>query len=102
METKKLAKTKTTKSKIQLVKGEFNASEAYDVIMSLIDEKINFHKLQRLQLWEGNHLCETDMLDGRINELLQEKKSTKEFLANTRASGKNYTINGVLEIKLVE
>lgn len=102
METQELANTKTTTSKIQLVKGEFNASETYDVIMSLIDEKINFHKLQRLQRWEGNHQCKTDKLDGRINELLEEKKKTKEFLANTRASGKNYFINGTLEIKLVE
>lgn len=102
METKEVATAKATKQKIQLVKGEFTSSEAYDVILSLIDEKINFHKLQRLQLWEGDHLCETDMLDGRIKELLEEKKNTKEFLAATRASGKNYFINGVLEIKMVD
>ena len=67
-----------------------------------IDEKINFHKLQRLQRWEGDQLCETDMLDGRIKELFEEKENIKEFLAATRAQGKNYVINGVLEIKTVD
>lgn len=100
METKEV--TITTKQKIQLVKGEFTPSEAYDVIMSLIDEKINFHKLQRLQLWEGNHLGKTDQLDNRIKELLEEKQTTKEFLARTRERGKNYVINGVLQINLAE
>lgn len=102
METKEVTTTKTAKKKIQLVKGEFTPSEAYDVIMSLIDEKINFHKLQRLQLWEGNHLGTTDPLDNRIKELMEEKQMTKEFLARTRGSGKSYVINGVLEINLVE
>lgn len=102
METKEVTTTKTTKQKIQLVKGEFSSSEAYDVIMALIDEKINFHKLQRLQFWEGNHLGKTDQLDDRIKELLEEKQMTREFLERTRKSGKNYVINGVLEINLAE
>lgn len=99
METKEVT---TTKQKIQLVKGEFTPSEAYDIIMALIDEKINFHKLQRLQFWEGNHLGKTDQLDDRIKELSEEKQKTQEFLARTRKSGKNYVINGVLEIVLAE
>ncbi len=102
METKVAAASKATKQKIQLVKGEFTSSESYDVILSLIDEKINFHKLQRLQRWEGDQLCETDMLDGRIKELFEEKENIKEFLAATRAQGKNYVINGVLEIKMID
>ena len=48
MENKNSTKTKTTELKVQLVKGEFTSSEAYDVILSLIDEKINFHKIQIL------------------------------------------------------
>ena len=98
METKKVTSTK----KIQLVKGEFTSPEANDIIMSLIDEKINFHKLQRLQLWEGNHICKTDLLDGRIKELLKEKLNTKEFLVDTKEIGRKYVINGILEIKVSE
>lgn len=102
METTEMTVTKKTKEKVQLVKGEFTASETYDIILALIDEKINFHKLQRLQLWEGNHRCKTDQLDGRIKELSDEKQKIKEYLINTRANNKKYEINGVLEIKMVD
>ncbi len=102
METEKATKTKRTEQKIQLVKGEFTPSEASDVITSLINEKINFHKIQRLQIYEGNHGCETDQLDGRIKELEEEKRIAKEFIANSRGLGNNLKINGVLEITVAE
>ena len=73
MKTQTLEKATTLKQEIQLVKGLFTPSEASDVVLSLIDQKINFHKIQRLQIWEGNHRCETDQLDDRIAELNQEK-----------------------------
>jgi len=72
MEPKELTEIEITTQKIQLVKGEFTPSEASHIIMNLIDEKINFHKLQRLQMWEGNHKSKTEQLDGRIEELEKE------------------------------
>lgn len=101
METKELAKTEKIEQKIQLVKGEFTPSEASDVITSLLNEKINFHKLQRLQISEGNHGCETDQLDGRIKELEEEKRIAREYIAKIRENGKNLGINGILEITVV-
>jgi hypothetical protein len=102
MQTKEAVKAKTIKQKIQLVKGEFTTSEASDVINALIDEKINFHKLQRLQQSEGNHRGETIQLDGRIKELQEERRIAKEFIADTRAKGLHLNINGILEITVAE
>lgn len=102
METKELGKTITLNQIIQLVKGEFTPSEASFILSALIDEKINFHKLQRLQKWEGEHHCETKQLDGRIQELENEKKIAKDFIASTRSLGKNLKINGVLEITVAD
>ncbi len=102
METKELVKTEKTVQKIELVKGEFTPSEASDVVSALIDEKINFHKIQRLQFWEGNHRGETKHLDGRIAELQEEKRIAKEFIQNTRNLGKNLVIDGVLKISVSE
>ena len=100
METKEIAKTEKATQFIQLVKGGFTPSEASHIINSLIDEKINFHKIQRLQIWEGNHKCETDQLDGRIKKLQNEKKIAHEFIDSARALGQNLKINGILEISL--
>jgi len=100
MEPKELTEIETTTQKIQLVKGEFTPSEASHIIMNLIDEKINFHKLQRLQMWEGNHKSKTDQLDGRIEELEKEKGIAKKFINSIRGLGLNLSINGVLDISV--
>ena len=94
METKELTQIANAIQKIQLVKGEFTPSEASDVIMNLIDVKINFHKIQRLQIWEGNHICKTNQLDGRIQELEKEKEIAREFIDSKRGLGQNLIING--------
>lgn len=98
MKTKESTQIEKVHQKIQLVKGEFTPSEASDIIINLINEKINFHKLQRLQMWEGNHLSKTDELDGRIGELEKEKETAREFINNTKDLGQNLKINGILEI----
>jgi hypothetical protein len=102
MEPKELAQIEEATQKIQLVKGEFTPSEASHIIIGLIDEKINFHKLQRLQIWEGQHHSKTDQLDGRIKELEKEKEIAQKFINSTRGLGQNLKINGILEISVAE
>ncbi|MBP4138739.1 hypothetical protein [Flavobacterium geliluteum] len=102
METNGLIKSDKIMQKIQLVQGEFTPSEASDVIMSLIDEKINFHHNQRLQKWEQNHKHDSEELEDRIKQLEKEKQKTREFIANAKALKKNILINGILEIAIVE
>ena len=98
MESQQVVKDKKTLQNIQLVKGEFTPSEASDVIRALIDQKINFHKIQRMQLWEGSHDGEMGPLNGRIEELQEEKKNAKKFIAKMRGLGRNIKIDGVLKI----
>ena len=88
--------------KVQLVEGTFSPSEASDIITALIGEKINFHKLQRLSLTEGSSLANCSYADGRIKELLEEKKIAKEFLKLARNEKMNVKINGTLEISFDE
>jgi hypothetical protein len=102
MKTKELTRTKKATQKIELIKGEFTPSEAIHIIMNLIDEKINFHKIQRLQMWEGDHKCKTGQLDGRIAELEKEREIARDFINSTRGTGKNLKINGILEIAIAK
>lgn len=91
-------KKTTKKQKIQLVDGEFTVSEANDIVKNLINEKINFHKLQRLALYEGSSKSNTEFADDRIKQLENDKVTSNEFFKDKY--GKNFTIsiNGVLEI----
>ena len=102
METNELVQIEKAIQKIELVKGEFTPSEASDIIMRLIDVKINFHKIQRLQIWEGDHKCKTNQLDGRIQELEKEKEIVREFIDSKRGLGLNLIINGTLELCVAE
>ena len=102
MKKKEVANTERVIQKIQLIKGEFSPPEAAQIIMNLIDEKINFHKIQRLQLWEDNHKCKTDQLDKRIEELKKEKATAREFINSIRSPGQSLKINGVIEITITK
>ncbi len=102
MENKKTSQIETLKQNIQLVKGEFTPSQASDVIMSLINQKINFHKIEGLQLWERNHKYDQEPLNNRIKELEEEKKIAADFISKMRDEGKNLKITGVLKMTAVE
>ncbi len=102
METKEVTENKNVNQKIKLVKGEFTPSEATHIIIGLLDLKINFHKVQRLQNWEADHQGETSQLDSRIKELEKEKEMAKAYFTRIQGLGKNLKINGDLEINLSE
>lgn len=102
MQTKELEKALETLQKVQLVDGVFTPSEAADIVGSLIDEKINFHKIQRLQRWEGDHKCDTGDLNDRITELEQDRAQALEFIGQIRKEGKALRINGILEMTVAE
>lgn len=91
-----------TLQKVQLVEGKFTPSEASDIVNALIDEKINFHKLQRLSLCEGHQDADTEYPDGRIGELMREKDVAKAIIQEARAMGYKLQIDGILELTFVK
>jgi uncharacterized protein with FMN-binding domain len=109
METtlKKTSNTKATQQKIskqqiKLVDGLFTPSEAADIIDSVLDVKINFHKLKRLSITEGNSkdICEYD--SGRITELIDAKLDAKNYFKDARLQGKKLKINSTITIEIEE
>ena len=102
METKKTFKTEIHAQEIQLVKGEFTPSQASDVIMALINQKINYHKIEGLQNWERNHKYDQEPLNNRINELEEEKRIAAAFISKMREQSKNLKIKGIIEMTASE
>jgi ubiquinone biosynthesis protein UbiJ len=87
---------------VQLIDGEFTASEASDVLNALLREKINFHKLNRLSLWEGDLDCDTSFDDSRLAKLQSAQKEVQELCKEVRLAGRKMRINGVLEIQIID
>jgi hypothetical protein len=88
--------------KVQLVDGKFTATEAKEVINSLIDEKINFHKIHRLSMCEGNQNSDTTFDDNRLSQLMREKESFRDIYLEAKKAGKQVRINGVLEVEILD
>jgi len=102
METQELTVAEKTTQTIRLVDGEFTPSEASHVISSLLDVKINFHKLQRLTKLEGDCYSNTSHDNGRIEELESEKLDAREFISLMRQNNLKLQIKGNLEITVAE
>ena len=96
MET--LVQTKT--QKIDLIDGVFTASEASDIINSVLKVKINFHKLNRLSITEGNNTSDCTYDSERINELMNEQKIAKEFFSQARLNGKKLKMRSIIQIEI--
>lgn len=102
MEQEKVVTQNSIAKEIQLVKGQFTPNQAMDIILSLFHQKINYHKIERMQLWEKNHKSDQTPLNKRIAELEAEKKSAEEFLLKMKSEGHEVMINGVLEFTIVQ
>ena len=98
----KNATTQTQKAikTINLIDGCFTTAEAADVLHALLDKKINFHKLQRLSVKEGNENDECVYDNGRIAELIQAKKDLKTYLLDIKGTGQRLKIASKVEITI--
>ena len=94
-----LEQSKTTQ-KIDLIDGTFTASEASDIINSVLKVKINFHKLQRLSITEGDDKDQCIYDSGRIAELMNEQVIAKEFFSQARLKGKKLKMRSVIQIEI--
>ncbi|MGB5693106.1 MAG: hypothetical protein WBM43_10920 [Flavobacteriaceae bacterium] len=98
METQKTSTAVNMDQKIRLVDGEFTPSEACDIVNALLDQKINFHKIQRLSMWEGDINANASFPNSRIEELEAEKIRFKEYMKTAREDGSLVKIKGNLDI----
>lgn len=88
--------------KVKLVDGEFSPTQASDILNALIDQKINYHKIENLQHWEQDHNTDSKPYINRIKELEEEKKAIDHFISEIKKEGKKLSIDGILTIKLVD
>ncbi len=93
---------KNIEQSVKLVDGEFTPVQAVDIITSLIKQKVNFHKVEGLQNWMGDHDSDSKPINNRIQELQNAEKTAKEFIMNMKKNGKKIKITGHLSISPVD
>jgi hypothetical protein len=80
MDTNGLTNLETIKQKISIGKGNSYSFRSFDVIMSLIDEKLIFIKTKTSKNWEQKNHSSLDEIDDRIDQLEKENKLSKSLL----------------------
>ncbi|GGE06555.1 hypothetical protein [Psychroflexus salis] len=101
MKTKMGNETAELKKTIKLVDGEFSKVQALDIVSSLIDQKINFHKVEGMQLWERDQLSDKKPINKRIDQLKGEKESFKNYIKESKDNSKKFKISGFLNIEVI-
>ncbi|PQJ78882.1 hypothetical protein [Polaribacter porphyrae] len=92
----------TKEQTLKLIEGTFTKREALNIINNVVDVKINFHKVHRLSIQEGNENDECTFDNSRIKELMTHKKDTKAFLRALESNGQNIKISSTITISLEE
>lgn len=88
--------------KVKLVDGEFTPTQASDILNALIDQKINYHKIENLQHWEQDHNNDSKPYIRRIKELEEEKKAIDHYISEMKEDGKKLSITGILTVRPVD
>lgn len=85
----------------RLISGEFTPDEANEVLMTLIDDKISFHRRNN---WSRNERFGESGAAGsrRIDELRETKTELAALMQEAGSGGQRLAINCTIEITLLE
>ena len=83
---------------IQLIRGKFNAVEAADILLSLINEKLKYHTVKSLNL-DQCELGQTKSKE-RIRQLREDKKAVTDLVIFANRKGLGIEIEGTVIIRL--
>ncbi|MFN2261267.1 MAG: hypothetical protein ABR595_04320 [Psychroflexus sp.] len=102
METKNTNTKAVGTKEINLVDGEFTKSQAMDIVSALIDQKINYHRIEGIQFWESNHTIDKQPINNRVEELKAEKEKFQNMIRSLNPKQTKLKIDGVLKIEIIE
>lgn len=88
------------KSSYRLISGSFSPADAREVLMVVIDDKINFHRRKNWSRRE--RFGEVDAAGvKRIDELLHTRADLSQLIEDAAAAGMTLRINCDIDIQLV-
>lgn len=83
---------------INLINGNFKAADALDIITTILDKKMNFHKLQRLAKSEKDHADPCTFENERIAALQSEKDKAIAYILPLIKENATLDINSEINI----
>ncbi len=96
------SETKTLIDSLKLIEGTFSPKSTSDLLKKFINEKINYHKINRLILTEANHSDDTPYDNSRIYELQEDLLRLEEAIQYAKDNNKNFKLNSTINIEFVD
>lgn len=89
-----------TKRTLKLIEGDFSASDATQVLLSLVKSKIDFHTLAKISNVErfGRDIANSER---RLAELRQLEETIRSICQSALEAGERLQLNGWIEITVV-
>ncbi len=88
------------KHTFKLLDGEFDSSEARNILFTLVNSKINFHSMQSFGITIRTS-GDTSFHENRIKELVQTNVDIKKVMDYATENNVRLKINGSIEIELI-
>jgi histidinol phosphatase-like PHP family hydrolase len=95
-----MEKVLVNKQTEDLVRGEYSAEEAKEIVSNLIMQKINFHNLRDFSSRERYGKADEISLK-RIEELKESRQLMFEIIEAAKEDGKAVKINSSITIELI-
>lgn len=86
---------------LELIKGEFSAEDARDILLQLFTDKINYHHARNLSSLE-RFGKKNDISVRRLPELKQQIQRINDLFLNTDLSGATIKIQATVNIEITE
>ena len=85
---------------LTFIDGRFSPAEAADILFSIINDKIKFHRVKSLNLSHGEQGINRNS-EERIRLLKDAKKIIEQSVLKAHRAGFELEVNSTIEIKLV-
>ncbi len=91
----------TSQSIFKLLDGVFTPEDAEDVLMTIVQKKINYHNDRILSVWEREG-CACPTSEERLKALRAMRTEIAKVIAEAKEKGLQLDINCNIEVDLIE
>lgn len=97
---KNTSTTALSQKTVSLIKGEFEATDAAEIVLTLLRNKIKFHQSQIFS-FEERGIGDIEYSKQRVKELQQAKNDLTDVLVEARQENKRVTITSDINIEIL-
>lgn len=97
---KNTSTTALSQKTVSLIKGEFEATDAAEIVLTLLRNKIKFHQSQIFS-FEERGIGDIEYSKQRVKELQQAKNDLTDVLVEARQENKRVTIISDINIEIL-